>query len=202
MRIPAPWLALASCAVLLSGCGQKTPQWREYEEVYIEPQARQAPAMMAQPSVAPSAPVSLKWTTPESWTDLPASSMRLANFSLGSGDATGICTVIKLGGSAGGIEANIKRWMGQVNIEPPPAAELAAFIERQPKFTSAGGMEGVLVDLTPLGDPAPETTTMLAALFPGEDMTLFVKLTGPRKLLAGEKERFEKLCRSLKRGEE
>lgn len=201
MRSPVSILSGVFCAVLLAGCGNREPKWHEYEEYYAEPPSRARSGMVPQATESkPAAPAGkLRWTAPEGWSEQPGASMRLVTFAMGSGTETGACTIIKLGGAAGGVEANIVRWMGQIGVEPPADAELAAFIERQPKVKSEGGLDGVLVDLTSLGDAAPGTVSMLAALFPLGDMTAFVKLTGPKSLLAGEKERFEKLCRSLRR---
>ena len=195
MRIQTSLVVGALCSLLWSGCGADMPRWREYEEYYAEPPGTRP---MAGP-VSSGSDAPLSWQMPEGWSQQAASSMRLASFGVPGTGATGLCTMVKLGGGGGGVEANIRRWMGQVNITPPSPEEMTAFIEQQARLRTEGGLEGVLVDLLPLGDPGPDVPSMLAALLPDGETTYFVKLTGPRQLLAGEKARFEIFCRSLRR---
>jgi hypothetical protein len=193
--------ALILAAVLaLPGCGLQNPVWSEYEENTTGPAEARAPLTLRQPVV--ERPAALQWTAPASWKAQPGSSMRLGSFTVGEGSRTGLCTIIRLGGSAGGLQANIRRWIGQIGQPAPPPEELAAFIGRQERFQSEGGLDGVLIDLTKLGSQGPEDGSMLAALFDLGDMTVFVKFTGPLTLLNEERANFTGLCRTFRRGEE
>lgn len=189
------FLILASLALI--GCDIRDPRWRSYEEINISerPTRDAMPRPEARPSSASRAP--LKWTRPESWQEQPGSGMRLATLSVSNDTGLATCTFVSLSGAAGGLEANVRRWIGQLDIEPPAPDALSAFLERQPRLTSDGGFEGTLVDLTELG-PTADGSSMLAAIFSVNGSTLFVKMTGPLALLTGEKDRFTALCQSLR----
>lgn len=171
-------LAIVCCA---AGCGVREPTWRSYEEIRID---------------EPTAAGALQWTTPSGWIEEPATGMRLAAFTVTRNGATGTCTLITLGGPAGGLEANVRRWMDQLGLDQPSDDELKAFLDRQERL----GAGVIVVDLTDLTDTSDQAPSMLAAAVPVRDATLFVKFTGPRKLLTAEKDAFLELCRSV-RGE-
>jgi hypothetical protein len=198
--------ALAVLAgVLTSGCGGREGAWRQYRETTVraEPAARRgaADAAGAAAAGAEGAGGELRWTAPSGWKEEGGSGMRLASFTAVDGAQTGLCTIIKLGGAAGGLDANVRRWIGQLGIQAPDAKEMAEFLKRQQEFKSEGGWEGVIVDLTELAAPAAESGSMLASSLTVGESTVFVKLTGSVALLRKEKESFTQLCRSLRREE-
>lgn len=182
---------------LLTGCGRGQPTWQTYEEITTEAPASRSASAANRP-VTPRASGALHWTVPAGWTAQAASGMRLATLVMGQGEQTGTCTIVILGGAAGGLEANVRRWLRQLNLQELPPAEWQAFLDNQKRLRSEGGFEGVITDLTGLGPQAPETPSMLAGLFTAEAGTVFVKLTGPLGLLGGEKENFTQLCQSLR----
>lgn len=126
--------------------------------------------------------------------------MRMATFTVNVAGHTGLCTVTRMGTAAGNLEANVRRWLGQVGISEPDATALKSFLDRQRSFQSAGGLPCVLVDLTDLPETAADGETMIAGLFALEDATLFAKLMGPRPLLDAQRAAFETFCRSFRRG--
>lgn len=126
--------------------------------------------------------------------------MRLASFSVGSGSATGLCTIVQLGANAGGLRANVVRWLGQLGIDEPPAADLQAFLEQQQQVDTRGGLKGIVVDLSPLVPGGDEAQSMLASQVSSASATLFVKLTATKAVLAAEKDRFVGLCMSMAEG--
>lgn len=195
---PSTPVALVVAALLATGCGRSDSTWRSYDEIHVEESAPRAPSARPPGPSAAASPRALAWTAPAGWTEEAGSGMRLATFTLHRDEQTGTCTIVTLGGAAGGLEANVRRWLGQLQLATPPAEAFASFLERQVPLRTEGGFEGTLVDLTELGDPAPTTPSMLAALLPVDDLTLFVKLTGPRGLLLAEKEAFAQLCRSVR----
>lgn len=167
----------------------------------MRPTADKAAMMVPSADQSPAEkPAALRWTAPTGWKALGGSSMRLETFAVDRGARTGLCTVIKLGGGAGGVEANIKRWLGQIDQPIPPAEELSAFVEKQERFKTEGGLDGVLCDLTAIGTQGPDADSMLVALFPLGDMTAFVKLAAPVALLREEKAAFASFCKSFRRG--
>ncbi len=195
--IPCSFAGLTAL-LLLAGCGLQKPTWQTYEErSEVSHTSHESPMPTQRAPPAPK-PASVKWTVPEGWREEAGSGMRIAAFAIDRDGAKGTCTIISLGGAAGGLEANVRRWLGQLKVEAPPPNQFFAFLERQERIKTEGGYEGVLVDLTQIGDEAPDADSMLAALFTVDGSTLFVKLAAPRALLVKEREAFAKLCRSLR----
>ena len=60
----------------------------------------------------------LTWDLPRTWVPTSGSSMRIASFNVPYLNEFGDLSVIKLGGSGGGIESNINRWRRQLSLEP------------------------------------------------------------------------------------
>ena len=188
---------------VLSGCGHETTVIREYDEVLIVPPE---PAAAVVPTSAPSSPgmpqeagaKPLTWQAPAGWQEEPGSGMRLATFRVDVDGTTAECSIVSLAGDAGGLVPNVRRWIGQLGLDTPPTDELTSFLSDQPVITTAGGHEGMLIDLTDLmeGHP-PSAPSMLAGIITRGGQTVFVKLSGTKAVLAAERERFEALCASL-----
>ncbi|MFH0909303.1 MAG: hypothetical protein V1929_11115 [bacterium] len=201
MSFAGPAQVAMGVALLLTGCGLQKPTWQTYEEVTIDSAPSSQSASMPMSRKAPATkPVSMKWTAPEGWREEAGSGMRLATFAVERSGSAGTCTVVSLGAAAGGLESNVRRWLGQLQIDVPPANMFFAFLERQERIRTEGGFEGALVDMTELGSQEPDAASMLAALFTIDGATVFVKLTGPQRLVREEKDAFTKLCRSLRPG--
>lgn len=192
-------VGVALLALLLcSGCDLRKPAWRSYEEVHLAGAAQHRHEHQdAAPPQQPAAPAALAWTCPDGWTESAGSGMRMATFVVESGDQTATCTLVRLSGAAGGLEANVRRWIGQLGLAMPDDAALAAFLGNQLRLESDGGFSGTVVDLSGLGT-ASDGSSMLAALVDIRGATLFVKMTGPAALLAAQKEQFIALCQSLR----
>jgi len=190
-------LAGAVTAILvLAGCEAREPEWHSYDEINISQQPAR-PSMPRPETRASSATrTPLKWTRPEGWQEKPGSGMRMATLSVSNDSGQAVCTLVTLGGTAGGLEANMRRWIGQLDLNPPPE-QVAGLLETAIPITTEGGFEGVVVDLTGFG-PAGDGTSMLAAMITVNGTTLFVKMTGPIALLSAEKDRFVVFCRSLR----
>ncbi len=180
-----------------TSCGRRSSAWSSYEEVQTDARMSDAGKVNALP-MSSHASDALHWTAPEGWRETAGSGMRLVTFSLDRGGQTGLCTLVRLGGAAGGLEANVRRWLGQIQVPEPPASAWKDFLDRQERVRSAGGFDGVITDLTVLGPQEPDVPSMLAGLFMLEHETLFVKLTGPLALLRAEREAFASLCLSLR----
>lgn len=147
----------------------------------------------------PGAGVSLAWTTPEGWREQAASSVRLATFFAGPEDALAECTITAFPGDVGGTEANLRRWVGQLNRSVPAPAVFQAFLEGATSFQTAGGFQAALYDFTDLlPDLATGDMSMLAGVIRHGDSTVFVKMMGARSILEQERGRFELLCRSIR----
>ena len=133
------------------------------------------------------------FTRPTAWTWVPVSSpMRKAQLRVpgAAADQAADITFFHFGaGGGGGIEANIKRWLGQFQ-----AAEGASKVEPQTiggtkvtivttEGTFASGMPGGAS--TPLADHA-----LLGAIVEHADGDVFVKMTGPAALVKGSRAAF------------
>lgn len=140
----------------------------------------------------------LQWTAPQGWNETKSTGMRRATFTMDDGGLTGICTIVVLSGMAGGLEANVVRWLGQLGQEPPPDDVFEAFLKRQLRFETVGGFQAVAVDLSELAQPGDEqASSMMGAVIPIGGGMCFVKLTGTVDALKSQKESFLQLCRSL-----
>ncbi|MCS6770683.1 MAG: hypothetical protein NZ740_01500 [Kiritimatiellae bacterium] len=206
----------AVAATVMVGCTRENDlQPRRYREIFVEAPTRTerladvAAMARAQPteSAAPSpadrdapgaptvaaAPVAVRWTSPEGWVEKPGHPMRLMTFAVGANGAE--CTLTAFPGPVGGLEGNLARWAGQINVSIP-ADELARFARSPQTFETEGGFPCLVYDFAAV---APEADpSMLAAILPADTHTIFVKLTAPRALIAEQKEAFLALCRSLR----
>ncbi|MCA9400155.1 MAG: hypothetical protein KC713_00910 [Candidatus Omnitrophica bacterium] len=211
--------------LLLSGCEQK-PQIRQYTEIDIRESRfedipahqgidRGMPSAQSQMQTDPSmdmssadsatqqminasvAEVSMTWTVPDGWREEPSGGMRLATFQ-SSGDDPVLCTIISLGGMAGGIEQNITRWMGQLGIQNISQEQLQAFIYNTHDVSTASGESAAVFDFNRLLDPAGHAaSSMMAAILEGPSKTVFIKMTGSQDAVAVNAEKFTALLASI-----
>lgn len=144
------------------------------------------------PAVAPAGG-GVAWTTPGGWIEQHGNPMRIATFLVGPERAE--CTLTAFPGAVGGVEDNLRRWAGQIKLNLSPDV-LARFARTPSTFKTEGGFSCLLYDFSEVAPDADPS--ILSAILPLEDRTLFVKLMGPRALLAQEKPAFEALCRSLR----
>lgn len=165
---------------------------REYDEVVIKPSPVEAAFDGSGAAGGPSAP--LVWQTPPAWQELPRDGIRLAAFRLVQGDRSVETTVVMLGGPAGGVEANVIRWLDQLGLQLT-GEELAQFLAGGEPVAARDGMRLTVYDFTHLG--AEPGDSMLAAVGPVLDQTLFVKMSGDRALVASARADFMSLVASL-----
>ncbi len=192
-------LIVAAASVAVS-CTRRDEEVRRYKELTLRtapPPAAQQAAMpggdMASMSDAVTAgSIALEWTTPAGWVEKAGSGMRLATFTIEGSE----CTITAFPGDVGGDEANIRRWLGQLNVELSAEA-LSSFAANGEKITTAGGVTGSVFDFaTAIPDGAP--MSMLALVLQIEGQSAFVKWMGPPALLSARKSEFIALCTSLK----
>lgn len=146
-----------------------------------------------QPSAAPSP---YTWALPQGWKQGPnKGGMRLASFYLdGNPDAID-CYVVSLPGMAGGLEANLQRWMGQVGIEPG-AANTQQLLKSPSDVQTRGGLAAKVYDLTSLQTgTAPKS--MIAAIISDNGATVFVKMTGTAQDVKANRDGFLEFLKSL-----
>jgi hypothetical protein len=146
-----------------------------------------------EPTPTPTpAPGKVSWVAPEGWSETPGSGMRLATL---TAPEAGDCSIISLAGEAGGVSANIKRWLGQIGVNMGEE-ELLAFLETQKVLDSQDGHPVMLIDMTSMVD-GDEAKAMLAGIARFGDETIFIKLTGTAGYLKGQLPSFQALCQSL-----
>ena len=202
------YFLLVMSLFLLVGCEQKS-QVRQYTEVIIEAPHASAPAMgmmggaiadddphigldMSNAPMMPTANDSfegkLLWDLPKGWQQLPGQGMRLASFHLINDPEAIDVSIVSLGGMAGGLQANLKRWLDQIKIDIDDAA-LTAFIKSSAED---------IFDFTQLQEGQEQSDkSMIAAMLTIEGATVFVKMTGSIKSVTQYKKDFLTLVKSV-----
>lgn len=176
----------------LTGCDRQSI--RTYtvpkEEIPTPPPAQSATAAVpARPSVT--------WSLPEGWEELEPNQFRVGNFRVpGEGDAAAEVSIIPLPGRAGSDLANVNRWRGQVGLPPVVEADLA----RLGSTITIDGQDSRLFEFAGTSPGEGEPVRMLAAISRRGGTAWFVKMLGPDKLVAGQKEVFGKFLAGLKFG--
>jgi len=136
----------------------------------------------------PEAPESaFTWTAPEGWSQLPARPFRDVSFGMAGGQ--GECYVSVLGGDGGGLEANFVRWCDQVGRPPLTEDEFAA-LERVPFLGTKVPLLQLTGDFTGMDGRTQLGHGLIGVALVRPGGSVFVKLTGPEKLVLAEREHF------------
>jgi hypothetical protein len=139
----------------------------------------------------------LLFDLPEGWSERERSQMRPVNLAFGP-DGEGECYLAILQGGGGDLLANVNRWRKQMGQDDIAASDL----DNLPQ-TTLMRLPGVLVtldgDYTNIGDSAPRPDYSLVGVIAtlGE-AGLFVKMTGPRELVAANRAAFDEFIASLR----
>jgi hypothetical protein len=133
----------------------------------------------------------LAYEAPEHWEAAPAQSMRQINFFVGPNREVE-CYVTVLAGSGGGPLANFNRWCGQMGRAELSPAEFDA-LER---FQMLGG-EATMAEIGG-SFQAIDDAMMLGVVGNSAGGATFVKMIGPRDLVAAEREAFLSFSKSLR----
>lgn len=153
-------------------------------------------------SAAPAgASGNLDFKLPAGWTpQAPSSSMRMAQAAIPGRAGAGELAVFHFGpGEGGGVEANIERWLGQMEIP-------AGVTPKRENF-SANGLAITVIDVS--GTLLPSTMGMgptearpgsrlLGAVVEGPGGPWFFKATGPEETLAGARDAFVEMMRGAR----
>lgn len=139
----------------------------------------------------------LNWKIPQGWREASGSGMRLATF-FNDDTANPIeCSIVSLGGQAGNLEGNVRRWMGQIGLSLDSEGEFNNFLSKRQRLKSDGGLAIEIIDFTAL-QSEPSASSIVAAVVTTADATVFVKMTGTKSALQKNRESFTALCQSLK----
>ncbi len=189
------WLLLAAC-----GCSDPAALQPGDVRTYLAPSPPTTPAK-ASPRPSADRPLSVAYDVPDGWTDRGATGMRLATLVIGGGDREHEVTVIP---AAGTLEANVSRWLGQLDASATPESllEKTARALAAAKRLPVGEVEATLVTL--MEDSAKDADeVILGAMVPlDEKASLFVKFKGPAEVARREREAFEGFVSSIRWNEE
>lgn len=207
MSVTMSRLVLALFALAVAGCrGESTPPVaappaseaanRPAAVLPMGPQG-QAPATASEPAGE------LKFELPTNWPTVPpSSSMRIAQATIPGPAGAGELAVFWFGvGGGGGVEANLERWVGQ--MEQPQGAQ-----PQRETFTANGlavtwiDVRGTLLPSSMGSGPAnPQAGSRLfGAVIEGPGGPWFFKATGPEPTLAAARADFLVMLRSARLG--
>lgn len=215
--IRIPLLSLPLLLLLpLGACGYDEPD--EDREV-IKPVTSTQPAPQPAPGAAAPAPIQtpaqtpgqgpagiagrLAFDLPEGWEEQPPeSSMRLAQARIPGEAGDGELAVFHFGpGGGGGAEANVQRWLNQVEPDPGTEPERETF-ETQGLTVHTVAARGTVTP-SPMsmrgGSQAPQPGQMLlGAVVEGAGGPWFFKATGPAGTLEPQREAFFEMIRNAR----
>ena len=139
-----------------------------------------------------------EYDLPSGWSARAASGMRVVDLEVAGDPATEAYLTI-LGGSGGGLEANIERWQAQMGDDGQPAP----VVERAEVPLLGGQAVLVVIDghYRGMGEADLAEARMVAAILPSSQFTVFAKMVGPRAVVEAEQDAFRAWCTSLRLGE-
>lgn len=139
----------------------------------------------------------LTWSLPAGWEEQPATGMRLATFRLTSDPKKIDCSIVVLGGMAGGLEANLSRWMEQIDLKSS-SKSLQSMIHSSESLKTQDGQEAKIYDFTSMQKDAPTSDkSMIAAIISSAEVTIFLKMTGSIEAVSQNRNGFSELVKSL-----
>lgn len=202
-RIAAACIVAVAAAVV-GGCGASDSSY-EVTDVRERPDGGPPPRLGASPASrfgAEDADAARPgWTaaTPQGWTPLPPAPMRELGWRV-AGDPKADCTFSTLGGTGGGLAANVNRWRKQMSLADTTPEEVAALPTRTWMGRPARVVElaGTFVGMG--GNANVEGAKLLGLVLELPAATAFLKMTGPAAVVDAERERFFALADSLKMG--
>ena len=181
---------------LVSACG-KSEDVRNYTEEPVN--TTQVDNLKIHGNVPEmKAPNDIKWNTPSGWESVKSDSrMRIATFSVKSGNEAALCTLIPLRGDGGGLAPNVNMWYSALTGEKPVEKKLGEFLKEQKKFKTSTGFDGILIDF--LGVSSKEgKNSMLVSVITLNNRTLFIKFSGSKKIIENNRNKFLALSKSIR----
>jgi len=150
----------------------------------------------------------LVFTAPDAWQKVATtSSMRVAQYSLprADGDAEDADLVLYyFGGEGGSIDANIERWLGQV--QQPDGRPSSAVAKKEARTVNGLGMTLLDVSGSYVAEMAPGASErrnkpnfrLRAGVVTTPQGPYYIKLTGPQNTIAKWDQSFERFVASLR----
>ncbi len=201
-------LVLALPLLAASGCGDDVPEVvpevssREaVESVPPASPAPEGPRLLSPPSEATLSGAGIAFDLPSAWEPRPpANTMRIAQASIPGPGGPGEMAVFFFGpGGGGGTEANLERWIAQMQPEPGAQPERQT-IQSGPLTIHLVSLAGTVLPST-MGmgpaDPVPDSM-LIGAVVEGPGGPWFFKATGPEATLTAEAEAFQEMLRGIR----
>jgi len=188
------WMGLMLLTVALAGCGRS--QVKVYRLSNDDTSSSSTPptaATAAAPDQNGNNPAQpqLQWTLPEAWTEVAPGQMSIASFKVqGQDGAQADVSVVPLPGPAGGDDANVNRWRGQVGLSAATPDEL----ERMAEPVQVGDQPAKLYDIVGQGSNAKR---VLGVIDEQNGTTWFFKMMGDANLVEQQKPEFVAFLKSL-----
>lgn len=187
----------------VSACQQSEPT--HYIERNVKNQSKQLRPPMAgeAPHAIAMAPgestgklVTLPFTyvIPQGWTELPPEQnkgMRARTFQISDSLE---CTFVLLGGQGGGLIQNLERWAKQLGLSPTPT-DMEIFRSTSEVLQTQSQWKAEYFDFRKFDKKAAES--IIAAIVPLGEQTLFVKLQGETSLVNSQVKQFKSIVTSL-----
>tara|TARA_R110002126_G_scaffold86474_10_gene208739 strand:- start:770 stop:1978 length:1209 start_codon:yes stop_codon:yes gene_type:complete len=138
---------------------------------------------------------------PETWTEVDPVEFRDLNFEV-TRDPAAKAWLTVMGGSGGGLLANVNRWRGEVGLEPATEADLMnlAMIPIEPGLVAGDTIPFLVLDGDYSGSAGQiQGARSLAAIVSASGASLFVKMVGPKATVEAEQENFVKFTQEIVR---
>jgi hypothetical protein len=157
--------------------------------------AASPPASAVPPATAPvtmsaldSTAPSIKWKTPDGWTEVPPSSMRFASFNAAAPNGGKVdISIVTFPGDGGTDVDNVNRWRKQIGLAPIDDKEIANLV----RPVSVGDSQFSALDMASGG------ARVIAAWTRRDGRSWFFKMSGPVPALEDEKPKFFDFLQSI-----
>jgi hypothetical protein len=140
---------------------------------------------------------SLQYDLPPGWQEKPLTPMRVASFNIpGGAEGDADASIVVLSGTAEGELSNINRWRSQIGLGPVSAAALNSLTTH----LEANGHDYLLVDLigTQPAMAQKSKARILVAMLSENNQSWFIKMIGPDKVVAAQRDAFLGLVKNLR----
>jgi hypothetical protein len=135
------------------------------------------------------------WVTPPGWQEVPAGQMLVAKFVIGgTAGSKAELNISNLGGTGGGLLANLNRWRNQLGLAPVADSDL----QKQLQPLDVSGGKAMLTDMSGTDMKTGQKARLVGAIVPLADQTWFYKLMGDEQVVEKEKETFVKFVQTIK----
>lgn len=190
-------LCLLIAAVLLGACSETPPATGEAAAEPPPPAAAEPPPPAAAAAGTNVTVPGGTFTLPADWTpQQPSSQMRLAQAAIPGAAGAGEMAVFYFGpGGGGGLEANLQRWINQVEPDQEPTRDSFTLGTWKVTWVEVVGTLKPSNMGTGPDKPLPGSR-LLGAVVEGEGGPWFFKATGPAETLAAQREAFLDMLKS------